>query len=229
MKRRFALAALVAGVLIGYMLPVAFTPTGQQPSLTPVVTTVTSTERTPSTTTDAPVESTVTAMPVAAIFLVWATGGLPEELVDSLRQTFGEVSIVQGDVVELSAAGGRLIPLDALALDPAAHAFYDRSTELGGLVPGSVVLGQASARLRQAELGDILNLDGSDFVVVAVVSDLVIGAAEVAFNALDPGLPITTDRFALIRSDMARQQFEDLVRGLYDGPAPLRIRSEGET
>ncbi|MGH8959013.1 MAG: M15 family metallopeptidase [Acidimicrobiia bacterium] len=229
MRRRWSLAALVAGVLIGYMFPVALTPTVEQPRPTPPATPTPTAEPASSTSRVERIEPTTTAAPTARVFLVWATGGLPQPLVDGLLMNFDEVSIVKGDVVELLTAGGRLVPLDALALAPVAHAFYDRSAELGVLEPGAVVLGQTSARLRGASPGDVLNLDGADFVVAAIVDEEVIGAAEVAFHAADPNLPVSTDRFALIRSDRNRQTFEDLVRGLYHGPAPLRIRTEGET
>jgi hypothetical protein len=149
-------------------------------------------------------------------------------LVDGLVANFEEVSIVKGDAVELSN-GGQLIPLDALALDPTAHAFYDQAVELSRLDPGTVALGETSARLRDAGPGEVLNLDGIDFTVAAVVSDALIGAAEVVFSRDDAISPVSTDRYALVRSDMARQAFEDMVRSLYEGPAPLRIRTEGET
>jgi hypothetical protein len=226
---------MVAGVLVGYMLPVALTPTGQQPSSVPPVARPANTEMAAptvnreATTTSSRIEPTQTTLPQAVVFLVWATGGLPPPLVDGLLRNFVQVSIVSGDVVELSADAGRLIPLDALALDPSAHAFYDRSSELDELEPGAVVLGETSARLRDAEPGDILTLDGTDFVVAAIVRDMVIGAAEVVFDANDQRSPISTNRFALVGSEMGRQEFEDLVRSLYDGPAPLRIRTEGET
>lgn len=233
MRSRWSLAAIVAGILIGYTLPVALTPSG------PPVTTAPPTSSSPTTTASIPTSTlerietatapiTATTSPGSGVFLVWATGGLPEELVDGLIASFEEISIVKGDAVELSGRG-RLIPLDALALDPKAHAFFDRSAELGRLDPGTVALGETSARLRDASLGSILNLDGIDFAVTALVSDELIGAAEVVFAIDDPLSPVSTDRYALISSDMARQDFEKLVRGLYQGPAPLRIRTEGET
>jgi hypothetical protein len=226
---------MVAGVLVGYMLPVALTPTGQQPSSVPPVTRPVDTNvavptiNLEATTTTSRVNPTTTTIPLDVVFLVWATGGLPAPLVDGLLRNFVQVSIVSGDVVELTTDAGRLIPLDALALAPSAHAFYDRSAELDGLEPGAVVLSETSARLREAEAGDLLTLDAMDFVVAAIVRDVVIGAAEVVFHANDPRSPVSTNRFALVGSDMARQEFEDLVRSFYDGPAPLRIRTEGET
>ncbi|HJU81708.1 MAG TPA: M15 family metallopeptidase [Acidimicrobiia bacterium] len=232
MRSRWSLAAIVAGILIGYTLPVALTSSGP-----PVSASVTSPNPTRAasipTSTLARIETktvptTAATSSGSGVFLVWATGGLPRALVDGLAANFEEISIVKADAVELSS-GGRLIPLDALALDPKAHAFYDRSAELGRLDPGTVALGETSARLRDAALGSTLHLDGIDFAVAAFVSDELIGAAEVVFAIEDPLSPVSTDRYALIRSHMARQDLENLVRGLYQGPAPLRIRTEGET
>lgn len=230
MTRRWSLAAVVAGILIGYTLPVVLTPSGIPASNTPETTPVLTTAASISTSTierTKPTTGTTTASR-QGLFLVWATGGLPKALVDGLVANFEEISIVKGDAVELSSGGG-LIPLDALALDPSAHAFYDRAAELGRLHTGNVALGETSARLRGAAPGAILNLEGIDFTVVAVVSDALIGAAEVVFAIDDPTSPVSTDRYALVSSDMARQDFENLVRSLYEGPAPLRIRTEGET
>lgn len=232
MKRGWSLAAVLAGILIGYTLPVALTPSGLPASDPPATTAVPITAASISTSTLERTEGTAATATTApsrpGVFLVWATGGLPQALADGLLANFEEISIVKGDAVELSS-GGRLIPLDALALNPTAHAFYDRAGELGRLKPGTVALGETSARLRGAGPGTVLNLDGIDFTVAAVVSDVLIGAAEVVFVRDDPISPVSTDRYALVSSNMARQTFENLVRSLYQGPAPLRIRTEGET
>ena len=232
MKRRWSLAAVLAGILIGYTLPVALTPSGPTVSSSPATTAVPVTAASTSTSTLGRTErittTTATTTPRPGVFLVWATGGLPKALVDGLLANFEEISIVKGDAIELSSRS-RLIPLDALALNPTAHAFYDQTAELSRLEPGTVALGATSARLRGANPGAILNLDGIDFPVATVVSDALIGAAEVVFVTDDPISPVSTDRYALVSSNMARQAFEDLVRGLYEGPAPLRIRTEGET
>ena len=233
MKRRWSLAAVLAGILIGYTLAVALTPSALPVSDPPATNAVPITAASVSTSTlertERTAATTTTTTPSRqGIFLIWATGGLPKALADGLVTNFEEISVVKGDAVELSS-GGRLIPLDALALNPTTHAFYDRAAELGRLEPGTVALGETSARLRGAGPGTVLNLDGIDFTVAAVVSDALIGAAEVVFVIDDPISPVSTDRYALVSSDMARQDFENLVRSLYEGPAPLRIRTEGET
>jgi hypothetical protein len=229
-KRRWSLAAVVTGVLIGYLLPVVADPSPQPPAPNPPMPTMTAGAATSAgVTATAPSVATTTTGPPDGIYLVWATGGLPPNLVAGLLQSFDRVSVVKGDVVELSAEPGMVIPLDAVALSPGAHALFDSGGELDLLEPGSVVLGQSSALLRGLEAGDSLRLEGSDFLVAATVGDDVIGAAEVAFDAAEPRSPVSTDRYALVSSDLPRQQFEDLVRGLYDGPAPLRIRTRGET
>jgi hypothetical protein len=78
-------------------------------------------------------------------------------------------------------------------------------------------------------LGDELIVEGVAYEVTAITPDDVVGAAEVIFDRSDPDAPVATNRYALVSTDLARNEFEDVVRGMYDGPAPLRIRSRGES
>lgn len=230
--RRFAeLVALVVGIVVGYALAAALAaPSGVDPSATPAP--GPGAGRAPLS--DAIASTTMpgvtgTTQPNTGIYLVWATGGLPPGLGDALAEMFESVSIVRGDPVELDTDGDAVIPLDALALDPASHAPFDPDGALAGLRPGTVVLGETSARLRSAEIGETLFIDGISYEVVAVVPDQVVSAAEVVFSAADASAPVVTERFALISTDLERSRFEEEVRALYEGPAPLRIRSQGET
>lgn len=231
MRRLAELAALVAGILIGYALAAALAvPAGIDPSGTPGP--GPEAGRTPSTgaivSTTTP-EETATTVPANQTYLVWATGGLPPELADGLEEMFDAVSIVRGDAVEMEIGGDSVIPLDALSIDPVAHTPFDPERSLAGLVPGKVVLGETSARLRDARVGDLLAIAGVSYEVVAVAPDDVVAAAEVVFSAADQSAPPVTERFVLVRTDLSRPRFEEEVRALYDGPAPLRIRAEGET
>jgi hypothetical protein len=230
MRRGAELAALVAGILVGYALAAAVAvPTGIGPSGTPGP--GPGANRPPLggvTTTTAPGDTSTTELR-ALTYLVWATGGLPPGLGESLSEMFDRVSIVRGDPVELQLGEGEVIPLDALALDPISHAPFDPGGSLSPLEPGTVVLGETSARVRDAAVGDRLTVDGVSYQVAAVVPDDVVSAAEVVFSAADEFAPAITDRFALISSDLTRRDFEERVRALYDGPAPLRIRARGET
>jgi hypothetical protein len=232
MRRLAELVALVAGIVVGYALAAALAaPSGVDPSATPepgpgagraplVATT---------TTTTAPGVTATTSEPETLTYLVWATGGLPPGLGEALAGMFETVSIVRGDAVELETENEDVIPLDALAIDPVSHVPFDPGRSLVGLQPGTVALGETSARLRDAQLGDVLTIAGFSYEVVAIAPDRVVSAGEVVFSAADHTTPVVTERFALISTDLDRAQFEAEVRALYDGPAPLRIRAEGET
>lgn len=225
------MAVLVLAVVIGYSAAVVVgSPDGIEPAPTPEPESGTAVPM-PTTTLPGPMDpemTSTTSTPASRTYLVWSTGGLSPELVTALTAGFADVSIVKGDVVELSVADG-VIPLDALAIDPQAHANFDPAGLLNSLEPGTVVLGDTSAALRQAGPGDSLILNGVQYEVAAVVPDSLVSASEVVFTVSDPHLPVSTDRFALVHTDLPRIEVEAAVRDMYDGPAPLRIRDEGET
>lgn len=233
MSRSIQLVVLVLGVLLGYGIGVLFgDASGVEPAPTPDpgprsdvrITTTTATRATTTTTTELEDDS-----PTTATYLVWSTGGLPQDLVDALTSQFDQISIVRGDTVELASNGNSVIPLDALAIDPNGHQPFDLGNALGDLEPGTVILGATSARLREAKPGDVLTVAGIDYSVAAIAPDEAVSAAEVVFDKNDENSPVVTDRFALIATEVARTEFEAMVRNLYNGPAPLRIRAEGET
>lgn len=228
MRRGVELGVLVVSVLLGYGLAgLIGGPALVDPSDTPAPGPRTEVEPTTTTSLTPP---TTSPTDTAETYLVWATGGLPPELTAGLESTFSEVSVVGGDVAQLeTGVDDWVVPLDALAIDPDAHAPFDPDGSLQVLEPGSVVLGESSAELRGAEVGDTLVIDGSSFRVAAVVPDRIVAAAEVVFAKDDETSPVSNERFALVSTDLRRADFEETVRGLYDGPAPLRIRSEEET
>jgi hypothetical protein len=231
-RRVIPALALVVGVVAGYTATVALSGDGSvDPSATPspvvrLRSDATSTTAARPTSTDA-TPAIPPAPPVAQTFLVWSTGGLPPELTDGLTDRFDDLSIVLGDVVELDDEGGAVVPLDALGVDPVAHRPFDPGTTMAPLRPGTAVLSETSARVRGVSIGDSLVVSGHEFEVVAVAPDHHVAAAEVVFHR-DDG-QVSTPRFALIASDLARDGFEAVVRELYDGPAPLRIRTQAET
>jgi len=226
-RRGVELGALLIAVLIGYAIAsVVGAPALVEPAETPAPGLRTEMDPLRSTTTAG--EST--ALAGAETYLVWSTGGLTPELVAGLESTFPDLSVVVGDVVELDpGTDGWVVPLDALAIDPENHTPFDSERSLGALGPGAVVLGESSAAFRELGLGDRLSIAGSSYEVVAIAPDEVVAAAEIVFAKDDETAPVATDRFALVSTDLPRAELEEVVRSLYDGPAPLRIRSEGET
>ena len=227
MKRGREIAILIVAVVVGYVLAVVLAPGVVAPSPTPEPGERTVSGSSTTTTVDASLPATTT--PRAEVYLVWSTGGLTDDLVRGLERQFDELSVVRGDAAELDAEEGWVIPLDAVAIDPTAHRFFDRDGSLTSLRPGAVALSEASAQFRGLALGDELIVEGVAYEVTAITPDDVVGAAEVIFDRSDPDAPVATNRYALVSTDLARNEFEDVVRGMYDGPAPLRIRSRGES
>lgn len=221
------LLTLSVGVVIGYAIAVIVAPGVVAPSVTPEP----GVRAAPATTTTlaAGAASTTSEPAQPDTYLIWSTGGLTPELVEGLTGRFSDLSVVRGDTVELDKFGDWVVPLDALAIDPAAHGSFDTEGSLVGLVPGTVALGETSATFRGLTVGDTLSIAGVSYQVAAVAPDEVIGAAEVVFTTDDQASPVVTDRYALVKTDLERTAFEDTVRSMYEGPAPLRIRSRDET
>lgn len=226
MRRALQLLTLVLAVGVGYALAVAFAPGVVAPSMTPQPGERTA-EDVP--TTSSTTQASTTTLPNAETYLIWSTGGLTSELVVALTTEFEDISVVRGDAVELDAGDGSVVPLDGLAIDPESHAVFDPTGSLADLRPGLVVLGETSADFRSAGVGDVLTVSGVEYAVAEIVPDSVVGAAEIVFAQSDASSPVTTDRYVLVSTDLVRNVFEDRVRAMYNGPAPLRIRTEGES
>lgn len=229
MKRGLELVTLLIGVAIGYALAVAFTPGVVAPSGTPEPGDRTAPIPSTTTTTTTVAAPSGSAPALEEIYLVWSTGGLSQELVDGLHQQFESLSLVGGDIVELEVGEGWLVPLDGLAIDPNAHAGFDPEGTLRPLLPGTIALSETSAGFRGTEVGDVLMISGVSYQVAAITPDEVVGAAEVIFAMADDTAPVTTIRYALVKTDLERNEFEGVVREMYRGPAPLRIRTQDET
>jgi len=227
MRRSLQLVTLLIGVVVGYAIAVVASPGVVAPSVTPEPGDRTAPAPTISSTT-MPASTTLPAS-WPEIYLVWSTGGLTPDLVNGLIERFDEVSVVRGDTVELDTDDGWLVPLDGLAIDPVAHIPFDTGRSLRDLAPGTIALGETSSSFRGLGVGDAMSISGTSYEIVAIAPDGVVGAAEVIFSASDENAPVVTDRYSLVSTDLERNEFESIVRDLYDGPAPLRIRSHDET
>lgn len=228
MRRGLELVTLLVGVVIGYAIAVVVAPGVVAPSVTPEPGERTAPPSTTTTTTTV-ASSTTSVVAQSEVYLVWSTGGLPPELVAGLTARFDDVSVIRGDTVELDAGDGWVVPLDGLAIDPEAHAIFDPEGSLIDLNPGTLALGESSASFRGLSVGDDLSISGVSYQMASIAPDEVVGAAEVIFPISDHNAPVITDRYALVSSELERNEFEDIVRDMYDGPAPLRIRSQDET
>jgi hypothetical protein len=197
---------------------------------------------------EAPVASARVPEPRDRTLLVWTADGLPADLAARVA-TLPDVrssTLVEGDTLPLVASyasdgqpidrtpPGEVIPLDALAIDPATYApFWDKAAQaqLLALRPGEALLGTTSARLRRAGPGTVLELAGSARVTVAgVIADQAVGAAEVVVDAATaPSLGIGTPRFLLVAYRGDRTPLEQQITPLLPPGASVRYRSRGET
>jgi len=197
---------------------------------------------------EAPVAPAPVAEPTDRTLLVWTADGLPADLSGRVA-TLPDVrssTLVAGDTLPLVASyasdgqpldrtpPGEVIPLDALAVDPATYApFWDKAAQaqLLALRPGEALLGATSARLRRAGPGTVLELaDGARVTVAGVVADQAVGAAEVVVDtATAPALGITTPRFLLVAYRGERTPLEQQIAPLLPPGASVRYRSRGET
>jgi len=172
----------------------------------------------------------------STLLVVWTSGGLPAGLTTAVRSVEGvtRVSEVRSDLVWLdSAAGdGFVVPLEASAVDDV----YDeiapaewRNT-LDSLQHGEAILSESSASLRSALVGDVLSTGELDLVVVGVLPDQVVGAAEIV-TTIETGLElgVTTPRYLLVILEGDRMEFERSVREVLPEGMAVRIRAPGET
>ncbi|MGH8982593.1 MAG: M15 family metallopeptidase [Acidimicrobiia bacterium] len=190
--------------------------------------------------------TTATPAPQTATLLVWTSGGLPPGLPEQVANLPGVArsTVVLGDLVDLVATAdpsgtpvdavpaGMRIPLDAFAVDPAGYAPFARAADgaaLARLQPGEALLGETSARLRRLGTGGVLELaNGARVVVVGVVDDASVGAAELVVAASSaPAIGIATPRFLLVAHSGDRAALEAAITPLLaDGP--VRFRASGE-
>lgn len=183
-----------------------------------------------------------------AVLLAWTPGGLDQGLAAAATAdpAVGATSVVRGGVVDLVAsrdptggavddpAPGWAIPLDAVAVDPAAHAGFvsvaDRAT-VAALRDGQALLGATSAELRRLGPGSVVDLAGGASVTVAgVVSDAAIGGAEMAVDRpTGERLGLGVDRYVLAAYGGERAPLEGRLRSSLPAGAAVRFRGPGET
>ena len=205
-------------------------------------------EAPPTTAPPSPPTSALADEPAPAVLLAWTPGSLDPGLAAAAGSypAVAAVSRVRGGVVDLVAsrdAGGAAvdapqqgwaIPLDAVAIDPSAHAelvaVADQAA-VAGLGGGQALLGATSAELRRLGPGGALDLGGGRSVVVAgVVSDSAIGGAELAVDlGTGESIGISTERYLLAAYADDRAALEQRLRAGLAGDAAVRFRGPGET
>lgn len=235
MRRLFGL--LGAGV-IGALIGVVVMTTAQGPS---------SPRSTGSPATTQPAR--VAPLPEATdVLLAWTPRSLPPGLEEAARAHSGveAVSVVAAGITNLVAShdsdgaevdrpeAGWSIPLDTIAVDPAAHAriasVADRGT-IESLGPGEALLGRSSAALRRLDVGATVELDGGQVLqVTGIVEDVTVGAAELVVDrATGAEVGVDTPRYLLLSHGGDRADVEAGLRATLPTDTPIRFRGLGET
>jgi hypothetical protein len=185
--------------------------------------------------------------PSERVLLMWAPRQLPAGLAARLRSVSGisSVTTVQGNLVGLaksttaerrpvdSLRKGMVIPLDAIAFDPATYpGFLPVSTRAAfrHLGPREALLGTTSARLRRLGPGGRLLIGSRWLTVAGVVDDVLVGGAELALTtAAGSAAGIRTDRYLLVTYRTERAKIEMAIRARLPAGLAPRFRGPGET
>lgn len=125
------------------------------------------------------------------------------------------------------APKGMAYPIDVSAADPRRYATVvpDVSAAMRALVPGRVVLGRRSARLRRLHRGDRTKIGGLTLKVAAIVPDAVIGDAEMFVTPRDGRrLHLPTRRYLLIHPAPSSSWARIATKVKRVVPAGTRIR-----
>jgi D-alanyl-D-alanine carboxypeptidase len=186
--------------------------------------------------------------PSERVLLVWAAHRLPSGLAARLRAVPGITSVttVRGDLVELvrsttaewrpvdTPRKGMVIPLDAVAFDPATYPSFlpvSARAAFRRLGRGEALLGATSARLRRLGVGGRLLIGRSRWLTVAgVVDDSLVGGAELALtSASGRAAGVRTDRYLLVTYRTGRAKVERAIRERLPAGLRPRFRGPGET
>jgi len=238
MQKLFGLfGAGIGGALIGVLVVVATQGSPSSPETTQ-----------PSTTSTVPARIAPVPESSADVLLAWTTRQLDTRLTGMARELpeVQVVSEVASDLTDLVAShdsdGGTVddvdpgwsIPLETIAVDPAAHAqlasVADRDA-VATLGPGQALLGRSSAALRRLDVGGTVELtSGHTLVVSGIVEDATIGAAELAVDqATGVEIGVVTPRYLLVAHDSDRATVEAALRAALPADVPVRFRGLGET
>lgn len=180
--------------------------------------------------------------------LVWTSGGLRAGFATSVRGMPGVVAATMvrsgnvGLVGSWDRSGalvyrvqdGYSVPLEAMVLDLETYRSFiplGDAEAFAGLGEREVLLGMMSARIRGVGAGGRLQLiDGTEWIVRAVVDDALIGGGEIAVaDSSWAMIAVPTERYMLIQYEGDRAAFESAAAAAMPDGAQVRVRGEGET
>lgn len=163
--------------------------------------------------------------------LVWSFGGFsPTEVRGVAASTHSWLTTVYGGSLALRGSNPAYpeVPVEAIAVNPAAYATVSGSTSLGGMLAGGAVLSRTEAALRGVGAGASLQLvDGSRVRVSGVVDDAAIGGYEVALSdSVGARLGLRHPAYILLRSARSKEAVSVAVRQALN--RPVLVRAPGE-
>lgn len=203
----------------------------------------------PTAPTPPPIEAKPAPLPTpnGGILLAWTPGRLPPRLSEaSAIDGVNAATTVHAGPLELVSsndasgqtldelAPGWVIPIDAIAVEPATFAGFAAAADrrlIERLQPGQTLLGATSAALRRAEVGTTLHFDAGSStsrIVVGIVDDATIGGAELALHRDDDLATGFDPRYVLVRHEGDRSAVDAALRATAGG-TPARVRAPGET
>ena len=158
--------------------------------------------------------------------LIWAPGGLSDREVGLVRDStrVAAISAVRTGLLPVASSrrrGYRVVPVEAMAVDPDAYADAAGrpGAKLVGMLDKGVVLSKTGAALRHLQRGGRLRLDGGRWLRVSgVVDDELLAGYEVALDREDGrryGLRRADYLLVLPRGPLSG--LEAAVRGLLKG------------
>jgi hypothetical protein len=235
--RRERAAGLAAGLLAGLAPGAVLTLTIQGWARLPD----------PASPSDAGVPQTEPEAPEA--FLVWTSGGLPDDFRRGIRAVAGiERAVVvasdntwldgswskEGAVVDDPRPGFR-VPLEVAAARPHELAPFlppaDRAVRLA-LAQGQGVLSESSARLRGLGPGAILRFGDVRIEVAAILSDELVGAHELLVSSrVGRSIGVTHDRYAIVlpEGNATTDRIERMIRPILPTGTAMKVRAPGDT
>jgi hypothetical protein len=160
--------------------------------------------------------------------VAWASGGLPDDLAETVRAIDGveRAAVVRAGMLELlrsldadgavveERSDGFTVPLDAFAVDPQGYAaLYEGGEPIAALERGQALLSATSAELRGIGAGGRLELDGGGVLEIAdVVPDELVGGAEVVVSVVTGAdLGLTNPRHLVVVHDGAPRELEAAI------------------
>jgi hypothetical protein len=167
--------------------------------------------------------------------VIWTPGGLSEREVGLVRDStrVAAISAVRTGLLPVASGrrdGYRIVPVEAMGVDPAAYAdaVGPPGRRLAGMLDRGAVLSRTGAGLRRLRPGGWLRLAGGRVRVTGVVDDALLGGYEVALDRdVAKRYGVRRADYLLVRPRGPLAGLEQAVRGLLRG-RPVQFALPGD-